>query len=221
MGEARLTAPPGTMSAVSAAMQPEVVVVGDGGQALAAALAEAGLPARGGAPGDAADVVVVVEDLDVVRAVAATDDVLALVVVAEVDRRVATVVLDLGASGIALIDDPPAALAQAVRAVAAGFLVVPQSVRQALRRPVLTTRQKQILSLVVLGLSNNDIAQRLYLTEATVKSHLTTIFAKLGVRSRKEAVDLILDPTSGLGAGVLGIPDASRVQSGYGAPRVG
>ena len=90
-----------------------------------------------------------------------------------------------------------------------------------MRRPSLTTRQRQILGLVVLGLTTAEIAERLYLSEVTVKSHLTKAFSALGVRSRREAVELIHDPTSGLGAGILGIPEAARLKHGYGRPTFG
>jgi hypothetical protein len=54
-----------------------------------------------------------------------------------------------------------------------------------------------------MGYMNCQIAERLFLAESTVKSHLSSAFAKLGVRSRNEAVSLILDPNRGLGTGIL------------------
>ena len=124
--------------------------------------------------------------------------------VAGVDRRSATGLLDAGAAGIALEGTDPAALARALHAVAAGFLVLPPAAAQSVRRPVLTARQQQILSLVVLGLANAEIAARLYLTESTVKTHVRAIYAKLGC-ARARAIDVVRDPASGLGAGVLGM----------------
>ena len=53
------------------------------------------------------------------------------------------------------------------------------------------------------GSTNQEIAARLYLTESTVKSHLATAFEKLGVRSRKEAAALLLDPGERLQAAAL------------------
>jgi DNA-binding NarL/FixJ family response regulator len=55
-------------------------------------------------------------------------------------------------------------------------------------RPALTTRDAEIVSLLAEGLGNRQIAQRLYVTEATVKTHLVHIFAKLGVDNRTAAV---------------------------------
>lgn len=114
--------------------------------------------------------------------------------------------LDAGADGIiatAQVDD---ALAITVQAVAAGQVVVPQGSREQVQKPVLTTREKQILGLVVMGMSNGEIASQLFLAESTVKSHLSAGFAKLGVGSRNEAVTLILDPERGRGLGILTIP---------------
>jgi DNA-binding NarL/FixJ family response regulator len=70
-------------------------------------------------------------------------------------------------------------------------------------KPAFSHREKQVLRLVADGLTNSEIAERLFLSESTVKSHLSTAFAKLGVRSRKEAAALVLDPEGALGAILL------------------
>jgi len=67
----------------------------------------------------------------------------------------------------------------------------------------------------VLHLSNAEIARNLYLSESNVKNHLSSAFAKLGVSSRNEAAELILDRDSGLGPGILRItPEESLPDSG-------
>jgi DNA-binding NarL/FixJ family response regulator len=111
--------------------------------------------------------------------------------------------LENRADGVILEDDVATGLEPALAAVRAGLLVAPRALQARPRE--LTTREKQVLSLVVMGLTNGEIAQRLYVTEATVKSHLGTAFRKLGVASRTEAARLITDPAAGLGMGILAI----------------
>jgi DNA-binding NarL/FixJ family response regulator len=112
--------------------------------------------------------------------------------------------LDAGASGLVLEAQIEAALAATIRAVCAGQVVIPHQFQSSAVRPALSHREKQTLALVVMGLTNREIATRLYLAESTVKTHLTSVFGKLGVRSRSEAAALVLDPDVKLGASVLG-----------------
>jgi DNA-binding NarL/FixJ family response regulator len=115
--------------------------------------------------------------------------------------------LEAGASGLILEEDLQAALEPALGAVLAGQLCLPPVYRRQLAKPTFTTREKQILGLVVLGLSNGEISRKLYLAESTIKSHLSSAFNKLGVRSRNEATAMILDPASGLGPGILRVTE--------------
>ncbi|WP_433415203.1 response regulator [Microtetraspora malaysiensis] len=109
-----------------------------------------------------------------------------------------------GASGFLLKDVPPADLLTAIRAVHAGDAVVaPSTTRRLLERFAvhlpddndaprdldgLTAREREVLVHVAQGLSNTEIAARLYLAEATVKTHLGRILAKLRLRDRAQAV---------------------------------
>lgn len=109
-----------------------------------------------------------------------------------------------GASGFMLKDVPPAELLSAIRSVHSGDAVVaPSTTRRLLERfavhlpsdekppqglDVLTAREREVLFHVARGLSNTEIADRLRLAEATVKTHLGRILAKLGLRDRAQAV---------------------------------
>jgi len=112
--------------------------------------------------------------------------------------------LRAGASGFVLKDDPPEQLIAAVRTVAAGDALLSPAVtrrviRQFTRRPrtepprgvdELTEREREIFRLIAEGLSNQEIAQRLFISETTVKTHVTHLFQKLDVRDRVQAVVL-------------------------------
>ena len=113
--------------------------------------------------------------------------------------------LQAGVDGVILEPDLERALEVSLEAAMAGQLAVPRSLYGEFTRAPLSSREKQVLSLVVLGFSNAEIAGKLWLTESTVKSHLSSAFAKLGVRSRNEATSLILDADAGLGTGILTI----------------
>ncbi|WP_431679239.1 response regulator [Kitasatospora sp. KL5] len=116
--------------------------------------------------------------------------------------------LKAGASGFLLKDVPPTELVAAIRAVHGGDAVVaPTTTRRMIDRfaqvlptpsttpgsPVLgplTDREREVFLLVAQGLSNSEIAARLTLSEATVKTHVGRILAKLGLRDRVQAVVL-------------------------------
>ena len=125
----------------------------------------------------------------------------------ELTRRDLVLAERAGADGLVLHSRVPVALAAAVRAACAGQLVMPRDLAAEGTRPTLTVRERQVLGMVVLGCTNAEIAKRLLVAETTVKSHLSTAFAKLGVRSRSEAVGAILDPDRGLGTGILAISE--------------
>ena len=113
--------------------------------------------------------------------------------------------LQNGASGFLLKDTPPDHLVSALRSVASGDAVVSPSVtRRLLDRfvggggplrdeaelDVLTEREREVLVLIAKGLSNVEIAGTLFLSEATVKTHVGRILAKLNLRDRVQAVVL-------------------------------
>lgn len=143
-------------------------------------------------------------------------DVPLLAVCRDLDYRAARRALDRGLNGLVLAEDVDRVLGPSTVAVLAGQVVFPQSLHPRNRKPTLTFREKQILGMVVLGFSNGEIGSRLFLAESTVKSHLSSAFAKLGVRSRAEAAALITDPTQALGIGILALTPAD-----WNSPAVG
>jgi DNA-binding NarL/FixJ family response regulator len=112
--------------------------------------------------------------------------------------------LGAGASGFVLKDDPPEQLVAAIRTVAAGDALLSPSVtkrviKQFSRLPSptapkelaeLTEREQEIFRLIADGLSNAQIGKELFISETTVKTHVTHIFQKLEVRDRVQAVIL-------------------------------
>jgi DNA-binding NarL/FixJ family response regulator len=127
-----------------------------------------------------------------------------VVVVPEGESRGLRRALDAGATAVIYESHLETALLPTLRAALAGQTSVPRRVRRCVVKPTFSHREKEVLGLVVQGLTNQQIAHQLFLAESTVKSHLGSAFQKLGVHSRSEAAAVLLDPNEGLGASVLG-----------------
>jgi DNA-binding NarL/FixJ family response regulator len=112
--------------------------------------------------------------------------------------------LSAGASGFVLKDDPPEQLISAIHTIAAGNALLSPAVTKRVigqfaraRRPAapaaleeLTAREHEVFRLIAGGLSNAEIAEELYITDTTVKTHVTHVLQKLGLRDRVQAVVL-------------------------------
>jgi DNA-binding NarL/FixJ family response regulator len=112
--------------------------------------------------------------------------------------------LSAGASGFVLKDDPPEQLIAAIRTVAAGDALLSPAVTNRvisrfarLQRPEppkelddLTSREADVLRLIAKGLSNAEIGEELFISDTTVKTHVTHVLQKLGLRDRVQAVVL-------------------------------
>ncbi|MEN3306428.1 MAG: hypothetical protein V7603_2630 [Micromonosporaceae bacterium] len=112
----------------------------------------------------------------------------------DTDRDVLPAV-EAGATGYLLKDAPRAELLRAVQAAARGEAVLSPSVATRLlgqvrapAREPLSQRELEILGLIARGFSNRDAAAHLFISEATVKTHLLHVYAKLGVKDRAAAV---------------------------------
>jgi DNA-binding NarL/FixJ family response regulator len=197
------------------------IVGGDAGtrRAAAARLDQAGLGVWAAADEelgrDAGSVIVVLtrgsdaERVSAVRAVAAArpQTVLLAVMPASCPNAWLRRTLLAGAAGIVLDTDVERALVPTVHALLAGQVAVPAVLARQLAPRPLSHREKQILSLVVRGLTNREIAHKLFLAESTVKTHLSSAFRKIDARSRSEAVARIQDPDAGYGTGILALAD--------------
>jgi DNA-binding NarL/FixJ family response regulator len=113
--------------------------------------------------------------------------------------------LDAGAAAIVFEPEIETTLAVTALAVASGQSVVPRKLRASIERPAFSHRERQVLALVSKGLTNSEIAERMLLAQSTVKSHLSSAFTKLGIRSRKEVTALLLDPEQARSVGLLGV----------------
>jgi DNA-binding NarL/FixJ family response regulator len=123
-----------------------------------------------------------------------------LLVTSETDVGLHTQAIELGARGVVLMDQPGAALVKAVQKVCAGEIwldrartagVLSRLTRrrsdddpETMKVESLTPRERQILMLVTEGLTNREIAERLFISEATARNHLTSILDKLDVTDR-------------------------------------
>jgi DNA-binding NarL/FixJ family response regulator len=161
------------------------------------------------------------DGLEATRRILAADDSARILILTTFDLdEYVYEALRAGASGFVLKDDPPEQLIAAIRTVAAGdALLSPAITRRVIsqftriprpdRPPALaelSERELDVFRLIARGLSNAEIAQELYISETTVKTHVTHILQKLGLRDRVQAVVLayqtgLFDPDAGRAAG--------------------
>lgn len=131
------------------------------------------------------------------RAIRARDDAPRVLILTTYDTDVDIVRgVEAGASGYLLKDAPPADLVEAVHRASRGETVLAPAVaarlvnRLSSPAPTLTARELDVLDAVAGGATNKEIAKHLFVSEATVKTHLVHINEKLGATSRTEAVAL-------------------------------
>jgi DNA-binding NarL/FixJ family response regulator len=129
-----------------------------------------------------------------------------IVIVSSAGTAVVRKALRAGVDGFVPDAEVEQALAGTIAAVLAGQISVPRSIRDRISWTTFSLREKQVLQLVAAGLTNGQIAERLFLSESTIKSHLSSSFRKLEVSSRAEAAAAVLDPDAGL---VIGQPISS------------
>jgi len=183
--------------------QPDMTVVGEAGDGMAAVAALRAAPA---------DVVVMdvrmprLDGIEATRRICQAGDRPRVLMLTTFDLdEYAFAALKAGASGFLLKDVPPEELLFGIRSVHSGDAVVaPSTTRRLIDRfaPMLptgpedaepnlaglTSREREVLALIAQGLSNTEIADRLFVSEATVKTHVGRVLSKLGLRDRVQAV---------------------------------
>ena len=151
----------------------------------------------------------VVDGIEATRRIVAAGGPPVLVLTTFGENEILVEALDAGASGFSLKSSSPESLIDAVRATARGGswidpLVLPDLLEQYRRVVIprqrtsqladeLTPRELDVLVLIASAASNAEIAERLYVGESTVKSHISSIFMKLGVRDRAAAIVYAFD----------------------------
>jgi DNA-binding NarL/FixJ family response regulator len=148
-----------------------------------------------------ADVVLLADEelLEEASIAVAEDGTQALVLVAEEEHAVSRLrAMQLKGWGVVPPDAPPEELAAAVVAAAQGLIVLPKAMTERLLHDpapsvgelseTLTAREREVLDLLAHGLKNAEIAGELHISEHTVKFHISSLYAKLGVNNRAEAV---------------------------------
>lgn len=141
-----------------------------------------------------------IDGIETTRRLRELDPAPAVVILTTFDRDVEILgAVEAGASGYLLKDAPPAEIVAAIRSAAQGQTVLSPELTarmvRVLREPRvrLTEREFDVLRLLDTGASNREIAKTLFVTEATVKTHLVHLFDKLGVDSRSRAVAVARD----------------------------
>lgn len=141
-----------------------------------------------------------IDGVETTRQLRGLDPAPAVVILTTFDRDVEILgAVEAGAAGYLLKDAPAEEITAAIRSAASGLLVLSPELTarmvQVMRSPRvrLTDRELDVLRLLDTGASNREIAKTLFVTEATVKTHLVHLFEKLGVESRSRAVAVARD----------------------------
>ena len=137
-----------------------------------------------------------------------------VVAFAELDRSDVRTALMAGADGIVAEREIAGSLGLVVRAVAQGMTAMPRDLRQDAERQAVSNREREVLTLLADGLSNAEIAERLFLAESTIKTHVSSAYAKLGVRSREEAARLVRESRRRTGPSGSSAPSRALTMAG-------